>query len=210
MGKMAENVWGVWHPWSMRRQIPTAIFVAISGVVVFTGCGAAPLQPVKPPEAAVNVADAVPAAAPKDPPALPFRLPCGESDLEGCTKGCDDHVIEDCTTLAAIYYEGKGIEANPARGIELFRIACLGDSAKACIKLADLYHVAVLTDDPAAEAWLYSRACEAGANRGCLGAGRAYLEGTGVKQNAEHASKYFAPGCAVWQGQAVPGSGQAP
>lgn len=195
MGKIAENVWGVWHPWSMRRQIPTAIFVAISSVVVFTGCGAAPRSSPKPPEATFNVAEAVPAAGPRDPPVLPFRLPCGENDLDGCTKGCDEHVIEDCTTLASIYYEGKGIEANQARGIELFRVACLGDSPRACMKLADLYHAAVITDDPAAEAWLYSRACEAGANRGCVGAGRAYLEGRGVNANAEYASKYFARVC---------------
>lgn len=164
-------------------------------IVATTGCGAASGTS----RAASNVGASEEPKAAADPPAnpapLPFRLPCGDSDFDGCTKGCDDGVTEDCVTLGAIYYEGKGIEANPARGIELFRGACTQDSARACIKLADLYHAAVLADDPAAEAVFYGRACEAGANRGCLGAGRAYLEGRGVERSPTYASKYFARVC---------------
>lgn len=174
--------------------MPTATFVTLSSVVL-AGCGAAVRNAPATPSESKAEAPTETVAAPTTPAPLPFRLPCGENDLEGCTKGCDDRVIEDCATLGLIYYEGKGIEANPTRGIELFRVACLGDSARACIKLADLYHNAVLTDDPSAEAWLYGRACDAGANRGCLGAGRVYLEGRGVQANAEYAAKYFARVC---------------
>lgn len=163
--------------------------------VVLGGCGATPVKATPPPDANVANASATAVGAPTTPPPLPFRLPCGEKDLEGCTKGCDEHVTEDCTTLGFIYYEGKGIEANQARGVEIFRSACLNDSARACIKLADLYHDAVLTDDPAAESVLYTRACDAGANRGCLGAGRTYMEGRGVERNPAFAAKFFSRVC---------------
>ncbi len=178
----------------MRRQIRTVALVAISSVVA-TGCGATVRS--APQSANAGVSEVLPATvgAPTNPVALPFRLPCGENDLEGCTKGCDEQITEDCTTLGVIYYEGKGIAANPIRGIEIFRTACLNDSARACIKLADLYHSAVLNDDPAAEAVLYTRACDAGANRGCLGAGRAYLDGRGVERNPAFASKFFTRVC---------------
>jgi TPR repeat protein len=171
-----------------------ATFLAISSVVA-TGCGATGQSTPHSPIANVAEAPATTVGAPTNPAPFPFRLPCGESDLDGCTDGCDDHITEDCTTLGVIYYEGKGIEANPARGIELFRTACLNDSARACIKLADLYHSAVLNDDPAAEAVLYTRACDAGANRGCLGAGRAYVDGRGVERNPTFASKFFSRVC---------------
>jgi TPR repeat protein len=178
----------------MRRPTRPAAIVATLSVLV-AGCSAAPSTGRQASKLGVTEAPQENVAAPTNPAPLPFRLPCGENDLEGCTKGCDDRVIEDCTTLGIIYYEGKGIDANPTRGIELFRAACLEDSARACIRLADLYHAAVLTDDPYAEARLYGRACDAGANRGCLGAGRTYLQGRGVERNAERAAKYFAQVC---------------
>jgi uncharacterized protein len=184
----------------MRRQYPAATFVTISSVVL-AGCGTTVRNPPKAPTASAAEVQPATVAAPT-PPTLPFRLPCGENDLEGCTKGCDEHVTEDCTTLAVIYYEGKGIEPNPVRGIELFRGACLNDSARACIKLADLYHSAVLNDDPAAEAVLYTRACDAGANRGCLGAGRAYIEGRGVDRSPALAAKHFSRVCDLGNAEA--------
>lgn len=184
----------LWHSCSMRRQIRTAALVAFSSVVV-TGCGATVRS--APQSGNVGAVEGPPTTvgAPTNPAPLPFRFPCGESDLEGCTKGCAEKVTEDCTTLGVIYYEGKGIAADATRGIEIFRSACLEDSARACIRLADLYHSAVLNDDPAAEAVLYTRACDAGANRGCLGAGRAYVDGRGVERNAAFASKFFTRVC---------------
>jgi hypothetical protein len=146
-GKIARITAALWHSWSMRRQMRQATFLAISSVVA-TGCGATGQSTPHSPIANVAEAPATTVGAPTNPAPFPFRLPCGESDLDGCTDGCDDHITEDCTTLGVIYYEGKGIEANPARGIELFRTACLNDSARACIKLADLYHSAVLNGRP--------------------------------------------------------------
>jgi uncharacterized protein len=184
----------LWHPCVMQRLIRTVALVAISSIAV-TGCGATVQRTPLSENAGVVNAPATTVGAPTNPAPLPFRFPCGESDLEGCTKGCDELITEDCTTLGIIYYEGKGIAANPTRGIEIFRSACLNDSARACIKLADLYHAAVLNDDPAAEAVLYTRGCDAGANRGCLGAGRAYVDGRGVERNPAFASKFFTRVC---------------
>jgi uncharacterized protein len=185
----------MWHPSTMRRPTkPLSVLALLNVVAIAAGCGST-LQSTQPPNANVAAAASTPAPAPTTPPPLPFRLPCGETDLDACTKGCEERVVEDCTTLGIIYYEGKGIEANTSRGIEIFRSACLEDSARACIRLADLYHNAVLTDDPASEAVLYTRACDAGANRGCLGAGRAYVEGRGVEKNPTFAAKFFARVC---------------
>ncbi len=173
---------------------PTRVTAALASLgVLIAGCGATPRHVEH--AATTPIATDTQTNTPAAPAPLPFRLPCGENDFEGCTKGCTDGVTEDCVTLGAIYYEGKGIDANTSRGIELFRDACLKDSARACIKLADLYHDQVLTDDPVAEATLYSRACDAGANRGCLGAGRAYLEGRGVDRSPALASKFFVRVC---------------
>lgn len=179
----------------MRRPTVHTRFAALSSVVaIAAGCGSA-VQSKPPSSGNVAAAASTSAPAPTTPPPLPFRLPCGETDFEGCTKGCEERVVEDCTTLGIIYYEGKGIDADKLRGITIFRSACLEDSARACIRLGDLYHDAVLTDDPAAEAVLYTRACDAGANRGCLGAGRAYLEAKGVERNPAFAAKFFARVC---------------
>jgi hypothetical protein len=121
----------LWHSCSMRRQIRTAALVAFSSVVV-TGCGATVRS--APQSGNVGAVEGPPTTvgAPTNPAPLPFRFPCGESDLEGCTKGCAEKVTEDCTTLGVIYYEGKGIAADATRGIEIFRSACLEDSARAC------------------------------------------------------------------------------
>jgi TPR repeat protein len=128
------------------------------------------------------------------PPALPFRLPCEENDLIGCTNGCTDHQIEDCVTLGAMYLRGEIVSVDTDRATNLFRSACTEGSARGCVRLGDAYHGGLLHgDEEGTDA--YRRACEAGANLGCLAAGRAYLAGRGVGADPVHAAALFRRVC---------------
>jgi hypothetical protein len=132
--------------------------------------------------------------APVAPAALPFRLPCGDSDVEGCQKGCDDHQREDCVTLASMYLKGTGVTADKDRALGMFRVACGDGSARGCIRLADAYKDGLLEGE-AEETGFYKKACDAGANQGCVAAGKAYLSGRGVDQDPAFAATLFDKVC---------------
>lgn len=164
-------------------------------LIFLAGCAGTSAQPKatpRPAPAAKATAQAQPAAP--APAALPFRLPCGDSDLIGCTNGCADNQIEDCVTLASMYISGEVVTADPERGISLFRDACDHGSARGCMRLGDAYH-AGLRNDEAEEASYYRKACDAGANLGCVSAGKAFLDGRGVARDAEVAALLFTKVC---------------
>lgn len=146
------------------------------------------------PSSASAAAGQATAQAEAQPGGLPFRLPCEESDLVGCTNGCADGQVEDCVTLGVMYTKGDIVSMDPARATELFRSACAQDSARGCLRLGDAYHSGLLHGD-AEETDAYRRACEAGANLGCLAAGRAYLDGRGVGADAVYAATLFRRVC---------------
>lgn len=134
------------------------------------------------------------ARASQAPPALPFHLPCEETDLIGCTNGCAEHHVGDCVTLGAMYLRGDVVSIDTERATSLFREACNENSARGCLLLGDAYHRGLLQgveDETAA----YRRACEAGANLGCLAAGRAYLDGRGVGSDPVYAAQLFRRVC---------------
>src|SRR5262245_5402606 len=76
---------------------------------------------------------------------IPFRLPCEETDLVGCTNACTDGVREDCVTLGSMYMRGEIVSVDHDRAIDLFRGACTDGSARGCIRLADVYHAGILS-----------------------------------------------------------------
>ncbi len=177
---------------------------ALAGALVaLLGCRAA--VPVPPP--VLPLPEPVAAAeppAPVTPAALPFRMPCAADDLVGCTNACNDKVIEDCVTLGAMYLQGTVVSIDRERAVELFKVACSGDSARGCMRLGDAYHAGMVPVDPSVqpakdphheEVLLYSRACEGGANLGCVIAGRAFVSSHGVERDPEHAAKLFARVC---------------
>jgi TPR repeat protein len=134
------------------------------------------------------------AQAEAGPGALPFRLPCEDNDLIGCTNGCAEDQLEDCVTLGIMYLRGDIVSTDGQRAIGLFRNACAEGSARGCLRLGDAYHSGLLHGD-VEETDAYSRACEAGANLGCLAAGRAYLDGRGVGADPVHAATLFRRVC---------------
>lgn len=145
-----------------------------------------PAEPVVAPRGAE-----IPAEAPV--PVL-LDLPCLDSDFAGCTRGCEKQLQEDCVTLGSMYLTGTSVAADQERAIQLFRAACDQKSARGCIRLADVYHAGILKGD-AEETELYLRACEGGANLGCVAAGKAYLTGRGVDANPAAAGRLFDKVC---------------
>ena len=132
---------------------------------------------------------------PAPPPPLPFRMPCADDDLAGCTTGCADKQPEDCVTLGAIYLSGAVAGVDVTRAVVLLRAACLEGSARGCLKLGDALHAGLTRGDDAEEIDCYRRACDGGANLGCLAAGHAYLSGHGVGADPVFAAALFRKVC---------------
>ncbi|WP_437643562.1 tetratricopeptide repeat protein [Sorangium sp. So ce362] len=184
---------------------------ALLGALLLCGCGGAATTtprhaagPLRPATAATP-----PAAAPAEAAPPPFRLPCERDDLVGCTNGCADRQIEDCVTLGSMYLGGAIVSVDVGRAMGLFKAACAEGSARGCLRLGDAYHDRLAPPDRADgasgadaadvadEAALYwhARACHAGANLGCLAAGRAYLHGQGASADAGRAAALFQRVC---------------
>ncbi|HEY4116363.1 MAG TPA: tetratricopeptide repeat protein [Byssovorax sp.] len=163
--------------------------------LLVVGVASACAEPPAPVVAArVEPASAPVAEAPKPPPALPFRLPCGDDDADACKKGCDEHQPEDCVTLASMVLRGaNGVAAEPERAAGMLRLACGGGSARGGIRLADALREKLVPGDE--DTSLYVEACDLGANQGCVRAGKAYLDGAGVGADPVYAASLFARVC---------------
>ncbi|WP_433926282.1 tetratricopeptide repeat protein [Sorangium cellulosum] len=186
------------------RELAQALLFAL----FLGGCGSAATPA---PRHAAGGARPAPAAAPRaeappEPAPPPLRLPCEGDDLVGCTNGCADHQIEDCVTLGSMYLGGAIVSMDVERAVGLFKEACVEGSARGCLRLGDAYHDRLARADAsggaegaggADEAALYwhVRACHAGANLGCLAAGRAYLQGQGASADPGRAAALFRRVC---------------
>ncbi len=168
--------------------------------VALLGCATARPPPPPPPVAEAAPAPAEPTPAPA-PVALPFHMPCAADDVIGCTEACKDKFVEDCVTLGVIYASGTDVEVDHGRASTLFHEACERDSARGCMRLAEAYHAgfpppgAPPREPHAEEVLLYRRACEGGANLGCVMAGRALVDGHGGKQEPKDAARLFTTVC---------------
>jgi len=185
---------------SGRRLFPLVAAVLAGGALA--GCA----PPPRPAASSPSPRAPEPAAAPEpEPPpaaALPFRMPCADDDLVGCTNGCDDKVTEDCVTLGAMYLSGAVVTVDHERAVGLFRAACGAESARGCLKLGDAFHAGLVAPGPgkardphAEEVLFYRRACDDGANLGCVAAGRDLLAGHGVGKDAAAAATLFDKVC---------------
>lgn len=171
-----------------------AAAVALAGAA---GCGGSSMNAPRGQGVAAahpDAAAATPAAGSQGPPATPFRLPCGDKDLVGCTNGCSEKITEDCVTLASMYMTGEVVSADHDRAIGLLKAACEENSARGCMRLGDAYHAGILTGE-AEEVASYRKACEAGANLGCVTAGQAYLAGKGGEADPKLAALLFTKVC---------------
>ncbi len=160
----------------------------IAPVLWCTGCTAG-ARPVAALPAAQPAGPALAvAAAPSEAPApLPFHLPCAADDAPGCTAGCADHHVEDCVTLGVIQLAAATASSDTEHAVSLFRAACNEGNARGCLKLGDAYHAGLLVGD-SDEAEAYKRACDAGANLGCVAAAGVYLAGKGASADPAYAA----------------------
>jgi hypothetical protein len=134
-------------------------------------------------------------------------MPCGADDLVGCTNGCADHVVEDCATLGAMYLDGKVVTVDVERAGDLLHAACRDGSARACLWLAAALHADAFKALPGGKASphveeveLLVRACDLGANEGCLRAGRAFAAAHGTPARPARAAELFDRACARGNG----------
>ncbi|HSN97352.1 MAG TPA: hypothetical protein VLS89_03605, partial [Candidatus Nanopelagicales bacterium] len=142
------------------------VFAAGIAWIASTGCAAS--SSTQSSTAADRAAPAAPtpepvaahAAAPAGPSPLPFRLPCEETDLIGCTNGCAEHQVEDCVTLGSLYLRGDIVSIDAERAAKLFREACDENSARGCLLLGDVYHSGLEQGAPEDETAAYRRSCE--------------------------------------------------
>ncbi len=179
-------------------QRTSLMALAVALLAPLSGCSGGAL-PVPAPRAALPSGPALAVAAPTPTPEaapapLPFHLPCAEDDLAGCTTGCDDHHVEDCVTVGAITLARATASSDTERAVSLFRGACNEGSARGCLKLGDAYHAGLLIGD-AEEADAYRRACDAGANLGCVAAAGVYLTGKGVSADPTYAATLLGRVC---------------
>jgi hypothetical protein len=170
------------------------------GLIALAGCGGSPAPPAAAPPA-VAAAPEAPPPEPEAPPAPPPRPPC--TDLVACTNGCAEHVTDDCATLGVMYLDGKVVTVDLDRADDLLQAACRDGSARACLRLAEALHAEVFRGHPGRlkanphfeELNLLLAGCEAGANEGCLRAGRSLVEAHGTPADPARAAKLFDRAC---------------
>jgi uncharacterized protein len=99
-----------------------------------------------------------------------------------------------------IYLSGTAAPMDRDRAVRLFRAACEEASARGCMRLGEAYHAGIAAtpgaDAHAEELDAHRRACDAGANLGCVAAGRAFVEGHGTGKDPTFAATLFAKVCA--------------
>ena len=176
---------------SVRTALANGLGILLLAPLVGCSAGARPV--VAAPETGRALAVAAPGEAPAPAP-LPFRLPCANDDVPGCTAGCADHQTEDCVTLGVIELARATASSDSEHAVSLFRAACNEGSARGCLELGDAYHAGVLVGD-ADEADAYRRACDAGANLGCVAAAGVYLAGKGIGADPAYAATLLTRVC---------------
>ncbi len=192
----------------MGARIAAVIFARVAFPVelfgllgMLLGCAGRTPVAVAPPPPEPAPPEAPPEPPKVEPAPLPFHMPCAADDVVGCTNACNDKFVEDCVTLGAMYMAGTVVTIDRERAATLFHEACDRDSARGCMRLAEAYHAGITpTGAPprephAEEVLLYRRACEGGANLGCVQAGRAFAEGHGVPRDPKEAARLFGPVC---------------
>ncbi len=103
-------------------------------------------------------------------------------------QSCDDGATEACSNLAVLYMTGRGVTADPERGIAMFDAACRLGSSEGCDNAATARQRAAARPRPQSQPVATAstldgsvQACLAGSQADCVRAGRAYTLGEGVE-----------------------------
>jgi len=107
------------------------------------------------------------------------------------------NISRACSLLGALYSEGNGVKADPARAVELTRRGCDQGDSFGCFNMGIFYKVGQGVDkDPAQSADFFNRACTASDAEGCYQLGLFYETGQGVGGiDRRRAHTLFAQAC---------------
>ncbi len=109
-------------------------------------------------------------------------------------RGCTLDAARACSVLGTLTIDGRGVEKNEARALELYTRGCDGGDPGGCEGLA----FRLDRTGNAAEAFKrYERACELDSPRACRAIGMKYADGNGRDPDRDKALVYLERGCAA-------------
>lgn len=119
-----------------------------------------------------------------------------------------------CTNLGRMYRDGRGVEQDPGRAVELFTRVCDGmpahpddqdaaaAAASACSLLGAQYaHGSGVPEDWGRAIALSRQGCDGGDAFGCFNLGAVYLNGEGADRDAAAALAFFRRACDLRDGK---------
>src|SRR5580698_3895065 len=179
----------------MRPARSTAL-LAVTALLALAACakGRSHAGPAPAPEAAPDPVEAfehAPPAASSSAGSEAFEKAFALHDA--ACKGGDTAA---CVDLGIDYERGRGVPADPARAVPLYRQGCDAKVAAGCSNLGQLYdRGAGVPKDPLMAARLYRRACDDGSPLGCNNLGLDYKDGVGVDPDDARAARLFDDAC---------------
>lgn len=119
---------------------------------------------------------------------------------ERFSRWCERGDARSCSVLGVMYEQGRGVERDPKRAVQLFGRACRQNNARACVSLGRMMHDGTAArPDPLGAATMFESACHQGELDGCFLLGRV-LGASGEERRAaallgETCNKGHAPSC---------------
>jgi TPR repeat protein len=114
-------------------------------------------------------------------------------------KACEKSDAASCFKLALAYHEGRGVDTDFNKNLELMTRACGLGYTEACAEQAAGYKTSEATDDDAQAPALFERACRAGVQRRqpCKEAGFMYADGDHVPADKPKGLELLLRACAL-------------
>lgn len=100
-----------------------------------------------------------------------------------------------CSLLGDLYLDGKGVEKNVPKGLELLEGGCERGDSFGCFNAGAVYSAGRGDADAEKAASLFVRACQAGDADGCSQAALAYEKGKGVSRDPRRAAELNGKAC---------------
>ena len=115
-------------------------------------------------------------------------------------KACNFGSKRACSIKARFVFEGRGVQKNEKKAIEIYRGDCFVNNPESCLALGYLYYTGKsksLKKDLYKSFEFYDKACNLGLAVGCSGAGVAKYKGEGVEKNLKDAVIYWEKGASM-------------
>lgn len=117
---------------------------------------------------------------------------CSPGDAADCDKQCKAGDQESCSILGSMYWQGRGVDKDWGRSVELHQGACAAGIARSCRYAGNSLRTGRgAKKDLKAAAKVLAMACDAGDGLGCVELGRLELE----RDNSGVAVTHFRRAC---------------